>query len=412
VHIALGIISTYCARKVHIDISHTILTLSQDRGVDREPLTIVRTISSRGADYESIRSLEALARKIRTKRIPLEEAERRLDEILVRRLLYPRWVTHVAAGGVSAGVVILYSSNMLMWLIAWVMGFAVSRMLYRLAKTGLPSFYSQALAGLLITLIATIVSLIATNEQIPILTDVHPTLIIISGIVLLVAGMMIVSALQDAIDEYYVTAAARLLKVVMLTSGIIFGTTIGLYIAGYFGVELTATPDRLSLTSINYQYLGAAILAGSFALGNQMRWVGVLSAGGVGLMSLYIVLAMTELGVGVIAASGVAAAFVGLSATVLLHLFRMPTLATINSGIIPLVPGLTLYSGLTYIAQAAPNTGEFDTGVMLVMRAVLIAVVVAAGATLGNLIGRPARRRLIHFQNRLPRRRLSPRKNN
>jgi hypothetical protein len=48
----------------------------------------------------------------------------------------------------------------------------------------------------------------------------------------------------------------------------------------------------------------------------------------------------------------------------------------------------------------------------LVMRAVLIAVVVAAGATLGNLIGRPARRRLIHFQNRLPRRRLSPRKNN
>lgn len=118
---------------------------------------------------------------------------------------------------------------------------------------------------------------------------------------------------------------------------------------------------------------------------------------------------MTTFGLGVIPSSGIAAAYVGLAATVLLRVFHIPTIATINAGIIPLVPGLTLYSGLTYIAQAAPNTAEFDNGVTLLLRALLIAVIVAAGATFGNLLGRPARRRLIHIHNRLPRHRLGKR---
>ncbi len=407
VHLALGVTTTYCSRKVHIDISHTILTVSQDRGVDREPLTIVRTISSRGADYESVRLLENLGHEIRAGGLQLDAAERRLDEILARPRLYPKWVTHASTGGVSLGVVMLYSTNPIVWAIAFIMGYSVNMTLYRMARRGLPSFYSQVLAGLIITVIAAAAALVADIHAIPILNDVNPTLIVIGGIVLLVAGMMIVSALQDAIDEYYVTAAARLLKVIMMTSGIVLGTTIGLYIATRLGVTLATTPDRLTLAEINYRYVGAAILAGSFALGNQLRIGGVIVVSLVGFLSLYTVLVMTSLNFGVIPASGIAAVFVGLSATLVLRLLRIPTLATISAGIIPLVPGLTLYSGLTYLAQSEPNTDAFDTGIVLILRAILIAVVVAAGATLGNLIGRPARRRLIHYQNRLPRRRLS-----
>ena len=39
VHMALGVTDTYCKRKVHIDVSFNQITLSQDRGIDREPLT-------------------------------------------------------------------------------------------------------------------------------------------------------------------------------------------------------------------------------------------------------------------------------------------------------------------------------------------------------------------------------------
>lgn len=410
VHIGLGVTGTYCSRKVHIDISNNILTLSQDRGIDREPLTMVHTVTSRGADYQTIQLLDELRHEIKAGQLPLEDAEQRMDAILARPRLYPRWVTHLAGGGVSTGVVILYSHEPLVWLVAFVMGVSVSAMLYYVTRLGLPSFYSQALAGLLVTVIAALTSLVAMHSSIPLFDSVHPTLVIIGGIVLLAAGMMIVSAFQDAIDEYYVTAAARLLRVVMMTGGIVMGVTIGLYLATRLGVSLAITPDSLSLSTATYQYLGAAVLAASFALGNQTRLIGVLCAGFVGMMSLYVVLVMTSIGVGLIPATGIAAAFVGLSATLLLSIFHVPTIATINSGIIPLVPGLTLYSAMTHIAQSEPNSIEFDNGTSLLLRALLIAVVIAAGATLGNLIGRPARRRLIHYQNRLPRRRLSVRK--
>ena len=410
VHLGLGITSTYCALRVHIDISNTILTLSQDRGIDREPLTIIRVVTPRRSDYHKIQQLQELGRSIRSGELSLEDAEHLLDEIITQRRLYPWMVSHLAAGGVSAGVVMLYSHSPMMWLIALVMGTMVSMTLHRVTRMGLPSFYAQAMAGAVATLVAAGAALLVMHSDWPIFDNLNPTLVIIGGIVLLVAGMMVVSAFQDAIDEYYVTAAAHLLRVAMMTGGIVLGVTIGLYFASRMGVTLAATPDRLSLADINYRYLGAAVLAASFALGNRTRLVGVIGAGIIGFMSLYIVLVLGGLGVGLIASSGIAAAFVGLSATFMLRLFRVPTIATINAGIIPLVPGLTLYSGLSYIAQASPNTAEFDQGVTLLLRALLIAVIVAAGATFGNLLGRPARRRLIRVQNRLPARRLSPRK--
>lgn len=412
VHLALGITNTYCTRKVHIDVSYTILTLSQDRGIDREPLTLVRTVSSRGADYRVIERLQQLADDIRRGVVPMNDAERRLDAILTKQRTYPRWVMHLSSGGVSAGVAILYTASPVMLALVFVMGVLVSMLLYRLAKLGMPSFFSQALAACVITLIAAAVSWLGTQGMVPFLMHVNPTLIVIGGIVLLVAGMMIVGAFQDAIDEYYVTATARLLKVAMMTGGIVLGTAIGLYIADRFGIVLSTTPDRLTLTGTSYQYIGAVVMSASFALGNQARWSGVLFAGMVGFLSLVVYLFMVEAGFGVVAASGAAAVVVGVAATVLLRLAGVPSIATINSGILPLVPGLTLYNGLMHTVQSVPSTSEFDSGVAILLRALMIALAVAAGATLGNLIGRPARRRLIHFQNRLPFHRLSAHRKN
>jgi uncharacterized membrane protein YjjP (DUF1212 family) len=402
VYHALGIANTYCSRKVHVDISHTLLTLSLDRGIDREPLTIVQTITLRGPDYFIIEQVESLARQIRSNTLTIDEAEIKFDEILRQPRLYGRWVTHFAAGVLSTGVVMLFSHKPIMWLIAFMMGFCVNILLYKLARSGMPAFFSQIFAGLAITMVAVVVSYASHIGNIDALATINPTLLVISGIVLLVAGMMVVAAFQDAIDEYYVTAAARLLKVLMMTGGIVIGVTIGLYLASKLGVHLTTTPDRLQLSSVNFQYVGAALLAAAFALGNRSRLAGVVGAGIVGCGALYITLLLRDAGVGAIPASGVAAAGVGLAATILLRAFHISTIVTITAGIIPLVPGLTLYSGLMYIAQSTPDTATFNLGVDLVVRAILIAIVVATGAAFGNLIGRPAQSRHIHHYNRLP----------
>ena len=409
VYLGLGVTTTYCSRKVHIDISHTILTISQDRGIDREPLTLVRTVASRGSDYHTLQLLEDLAQSARAGEISLDDAEHSLDSIVARKPIYPHFVIHLAGGGISTGVVMLYSSSPLMWLIALVMGTLISMAIGRMNKMGLPAFYIQSLSGLIIILIAAASSLLAMTT-VPFLAEVNPTLVIISGIVMLVAGMMIASAFQDALDEYYVTATARLLKVVMMTGGIVLGTTVGLYIATRLGVHLAATPNHLTLAGISYQYAGAAVLAASFALGNYARPIAIICSGLVGFLSLYVTLVLTSLDVGLIAASGIAAMVVGLAASILSRSLRIPTIAIMSAGIIPLVPGLTLYSALHYISQSAPNTADFDTGIALLLRALLIAVVVAAGVTFGSLLGRSARTRHVRLTNRLPHRHLGRRK--
>ena len=63
------------------------------------------------------------------------------------------------------------------------------------------------------------------------------------------------------------------------------------------------------------------------------------------------------------------------------------------------------------ISDNAAGSPEFMAGLAILMRAVAIGIAVAAGATLGNMIGRPLRRRMVALSNKLPKRRLSSEKN-
>ena len=403
VHMALGITNTYCKRRVHLDISSTLITISQDRGDDREPLTMIRTIILKDANYQTIQALQSLALTIRDKQLPLGVAEKRVDEILNKPKRSSRWIIYAAGGLVSAGTVVLYSGRPEMITLAFIVGFLVTGMLRWLGRIGVTTFYSQTIAALCITLIATGAAWCSNYFQL----DINATLVVIGGIVLLVAGMMIVGAFQDAIDEYYITANARLLKVALATGGIVIGVLMGLYVATRLGVSFPATPERLSMTSPQLQYVGALIIAAAFAARNHAPLFGTIISGGVGTLGWLVSRMMITEGFGIVIASAVAAAVVGLMATFVSRFWRFPSMAIIGAGIVPLVPGLSLYNGLMGVVEHPPSDPEFMYAMALLARAVMIGFAVAAGATLGNIIGRPLRRRVARLYNRLPRRRLS-----
>ena len=402
VHIALGITDRYCSRKVHIDVSYTIITISQDRGIDREPLTVVRTIVPGYMNYQMIQAYQDLAKSIRDNHLSLDDAENKLDQIAEHPRKYPNWVTYVAGGLLSAGVSVLFTGSWQIILLSLLVGTLISWMVAVLYRASLPVFFVQAIAAFVATSITVGLMWAVNHDHLKILTDINPTLVLIGGIVLLVAGMMIVGAIQDAIDEYYLTATARILKVMMMTSGIILGVSMGLYLAKKTGVNFVPSPERLTLTSATYQYVGAGIIAAMFALSNHARVLGILLSGSIGILSYFITLVALEFNFGLVASYGIAATFIGFTATLISRAWHIPTMATISAGIVPLVPGLTLYNGLMTIVLYAPGTGEFDSGMGLLLRAFLIAVSIAAGASFGNILGRPARRKLTQLHNRLP----------
>lgn len=403
VHSALAITNTYCKRPVHIDISYTLLTISQDRGINKEPLTMIRTITTRTTNYQTIQSLQELAKMIRSRQITLSDAEKQLKKILESSKSYSRWMVYLSDGGIGAGISILYTGSIPIIVLSFFIGFLTSWILDKLDRIGVPSFFIQVIAAAGVTVIAAVLTNFINNyEALDIISYINPTLIAISGIVLLVAGMMIVGALQDAIDEYYLTATARILKVIMKTGGIVLGVTIGLYIAKKMNTNFATTPDGLALTSITYQYIGAAITAACFALGNHSRLTGIILSGVVGVAGYYCSIVFINNGMEAIPASGIAACAVGLSSTVISRIWRIPSVATISAGIIPLVPGITLYNGLMQVVQNSPGTALFDQGMGTLLRAFMIAITIAAGASFGNIIGRPMRRKLIKLHNKLP----------
>lgn len=406
-HLCLKVGDTYCTKPVCIDISYNLIMISQDRGVDREPLTIIRTAKPRGPNYQTLHQLFELIDDIRKRDLPLDAAEKKLDEILSKKRTYPRWVTYLSAGMLSFGIAILYTASIPILILTFIMGVTTSILMYILVKRGFQAIYYQTACAAFATIMGACIAWLSNIGAVDFLGPINPTIIVISGIVLLLSGMLIVAAFQDAIDEYYITAGARMLQVGMMTSGVVMGVAIGLYVATKLGIVFEATPERLRITHLNYQYIGAAIMSISFALGNQARWNGILLAGLTGLMSLYTLLFFREVGFGPFAAAGIAATIVGIIATAVSHFWKIPTLAIIGSGILPLVPGIRLYNGLLYIIQSPPGTLEFEQGVGFLLQALVIAIAIAAGASFGNLIGRPARRRLIHIKNTLPKHNLS-----
>lgn len=187
--------------------------------------------------------------------------------------------------------------------------------------------------------------------------------------------------------------------------GIVVGVMTGLYIIQRFGISFPTTPDRLELAAdIRAQYLGALIIAAAFAAGNHARLFGMLIAGGVGVLGWWV--SSTLIGsLGVVIASGAAATVVGLTAVLVSRLWRFPSVAIIAAGIVPLVPGLSLYNGLMGVIENPPTDPEFLLSLAVLARAIMIGVAIAIGASLGNMIGRQVRRGLIRWYGKLVRQR-------
>lgn len=398
---ALDITEAYCDQPVNITISYNLLYISQIRGLEDEPLTLVRPIPSRSINNMTIQAVQKLIYEIRTGKLDLAEAEARMDGILNHPANYPGWLPRLANAAIAPTVVLMYTTD---WRIIAVTAFAailVDLIVTALGKRMIVPFFRQAAASTIVTLIAATAAWLG-REHISFFIGMDPTLIVVGGIFLLISGLAIVGAVQDALEEYYLTATARLLRVTLLTLGIVTGILFGMYIAQKLGIGIAVSPDPLSLTALQFQILGGGLAAAAQALATQTRMRAVLWAGIMGGTSLAVMYASTNLGISLIPASGVAAFYVGLAASLLSRLWRTPSSGIIACGILPLVPGVLLYNGLMQLASYPPGNPLFVSGIGSLFSTVGAALAIAIGASLGSLLGRPLHRHIAHTRNLAP----------
>jgi uncharacterized membrane protein YjjP (DUF1212 family) len=404
--ICLNITDRYCERKVSIEIIATVLMFSQDRGNEREPLTLIRSVHARDINSALIQNIEDVVNEIHEGKLPLDTAEERLEKLLENPKTYPQWALSIGSASISAGTGALLSGSPLIIALSFMVGGFISYMLIMLTKLRMPAFFIQVIAAAIATLIAALVTWLG-NHGVTQLQGLDPNLIIIGGIIMLVSGLAIVSAVEDAIDEFYITANARMLRVVMLTAGIIFGIIVGLYVAKNLGVNMAINTNRGLDDTVGWQYVGAIAIAAGYALSVNTRVSGIILSGLIGAAG-WAAYSLTAPIFTPVVGSFIAATVVGAGAALLARWLRTPATTMITAGIISLVPGLSLFNGLMVIIIGVDEAGaSLDSGTLILLNALLLALAIAAGATFGNLVARPVRRTLILAHNALPRRKLS-----
>lgn len=398
---ALDITETYCSKPVHIDVSSNLIMVSQLRGLEQEPLTLIRPVIMNDTNNMTVQSVQELVYRIRSGKINLEKAEHELDSILKNPVIYPPWLIPIANAALAAGVDLMFTTNWHIILTTFVIVYIVDRLVFYLAKKAISTFFRQAIAGGVVTLGAAFINWLAANG-VSFFDGMNPTIIVVGGIIMLLSGLAIVGAIQDAIDEYYVTANAKILKVILMTSGIVIGVLIALYIARKGGFGIAVNPNPLSITSLHFQIIGGAITAGTFAIATQTRLRAVAWAGLLGALSLTVLYTAQHHGISLVPASGLAALFVGALSKLLSRLWRTPASGIVTAGIIPLTPGLSLYTALMQLVNYPPGNDLFMRGLGTLFTAIAIAVAIAAGASFGTVLARPFNQRRTHTRNFRP----------
>lgn len=342
--VQLRIASAYGLARVTLDITSGSMTISYVRPGSAVPMTLVRAVQPAHPDYTQAQRVSAWVDRI-TLGLPLEEAGVEFDEIRSAPRVYPWWVAMFGNAAVGAGVALLFTTSVRFVLITLVVGCIADRLIAWLSEMRVPPFFTQVAAALVITVLAALVARLSHAGVLG-FAGLDPTLIVVGGIVMLVAGMLFVGAMQDAIDQFYVTAAAPMVEVGMRTAGIVVGLVLGLHLAKGIGLGVRVSSDPIALGPEPTQLLGAFILSMALAVSCYAGRVVAVLCGAAGLTAWLGYLAAAHAGLGEISANAVGALLVALLATLLVRRTDIPGFALVTAGLLPLVPGLSLYNGL------------------------------------------------------------------
>jgi uncharacterized membrane protein YjjP (DUF1212 family) len=363
-----------------VDITYGSIVISVAPGNDRPGLTDMRVVRGRSTHYARVAAAHQLVLDLAEGRIPPSDVERRLSDIEHLRRPYPRWFVVIAFGALSAAITVMLGGNALTAAVAFAAASTTGFIGNRLAHRKVATFFINLVLALSSVMIAVGVTALE-DEQGDL--KVKASLVIVGGIIGLLPGMSLMVAAQEAIGSFAVTAAARTVELTFATIGIVSGILLGLNIAAELDVTMVATvrPDA-SASTVTAAAIAAGIAALAAAITYQSPWRLAIVGGVIAALGFVVFLTVSEWLDSPGAATAVPAIAIGVASRYFGARMRVPPVLVTVPGIIPLLPGLAVYQGLYDLSQDQP-----DKGIASLVEAASIAIALAAGVLLGQLIG-------------------------
>lgn len=382
----LRISDAYDLDGMQVDITFTSITVSVRRGLDEDPISVMRVVKARTTDYTRIQGVYKLIAELTAAEEPpdIAEARQQLRRILSQPHPYRRWVVTLGKAVLAGGVVVMYDASFVLIAVAALSAIAVDLITRVLERWGIAAFFTQIGAAAITTAIAAVMYWLQ-SQGIELPGANRPTVIVISGIIMLLSGIGLTSAARDAIDGYYVTASARMLEVIMLTLGLAVGisATLGLVLKLGIPVQVGTSlgPDGGLLAGT----AGSALIGIGFALTSyiRLRMVPLLAVvAGIVFAVYYLLRPLTD-------QPGLVPGLAGVVAGVLGYLtyrwFKVPEAAMTMAGLIGLIPGLAVYRALYALMGTEYGVNQALPALVL---AFATGLGLAAGSTIGGYIAR------------------------
>lgn len=374
-------------RGASVDVTFTSLTITYQPSVDEPSLFQTRHVTQRDIDYDDLTKVDHLVTALLLNESSLNEARTELARISSSGHRAPRWAITASWGVIGGGVALLLGGDWVVVLTAMAAAAGIEQIQHQLSRRRFPLFYQQVAGGLFATLLATGVA--ATD------VDTNPSLVITASIVMLLAGLGFIGAVQDALSGFYITAGARLLEVMLATAGIIAGVTGGLSIGRVLGVDVLVEPGVTGWSHLPVMIFGAALSAAAFAFSayapaRVLFPIAVISGVAAGIYFF-----MTEQGFGRPWSSAIAAVMIGFVSYSVAGRVRVPPLVIVVSGIVPLLPGLSIYRALSLMAEGDTS------GIIALVTAGAVAISLSSGVILGEYVAQPLKRESRRLEQRL-----------
>lgn len=396
------IAATYGLAKCDIDVTYNSIRISADRGPRLPPATTMRVVNHRSLDFTRLSAVDRLTRRIRREMVPPAEAHATLDAITTAPHPYNRWIATVGWATLAAAIALLLNGGALVAIVSFATTFLIDRCNRELNKRGLPFFFQNMMGGIIATVPAILLTAFADNLRGTFAGELadNPSLIVAAGITVLLSGLQLVGAVQDAITGAPITAAARMLDVLVMTGAIIGGVALALRVAQAFGTQ----PPPIEIASYDLDNLPLKVFAGAlgavaFALAcyAERRALTVAGISGAGITVCYLLVQHFDFGPVIAAAAS--ATVIGLVGGLFARRALIPPLVVAVAGITPLLPGLKVYRGLSALLEGGDQLPE---GLNQMFAALVVGCALGGGITLGEWFARWLRRPRILQRVRVP----------
>ncbi len=321
-----------------------------------------------------VADVNQVSRQFCSGKMTLDEAIEALEEIKTKKR-YNMWLYTLGYVLAASAFCVMFGGEVLDAAGTILCGLALAFVNLVLGPRIGKGFITTILAGAVVTLTAGAVSFYA-NAWLDIHFQAH--YMIIGGIMPLVPGLAMTNAARDILHGDYLSGGARAIEAFCVAAVIAVGVGAGMGIVNVAGFADSLTLNfNLSVDSIG-RFLFAVVCSGVAIVGFELLFETqsrhMLFCGLSAALSWAVFLIADHFGASDLWASFYATLAVDLFAHINARVLKAPVIIFLVAGILPLVPGVSIYKAVYAIMYGEGGAGQMLLGAILCVGVIALAI--------------------------------------